>query len=134
FFSSRRRHTRFSRDWSSDVCSSDLIDVPQGVTNAEKLEFVQARLEAGDEGARQIWKSIGVYMGYGLAHYADFYDLEHVLLLGRVTSGQGGPLILDGAREVLRGEFPELAERISLQLPDEKSRRVGQAVAAASVA
>src|SRR5690606_40900070 len=26
FFSSRRRHTRFSRDWSSDVCSSDLID------------------------------------------------------------------------------------------------------------
>src|SRR5690606_41045565 len=26
FFSSRRRHTRFSRDWSSDVCSSDLED------------------------------------------------------------------------------------------------------------
>src|SRR5256884_910530 len=29
FFSSRRRHTRCSRDWSSDVCSSDLIVVPQ---------------------------------------------------------------------------------------------------------
>src|SRR5690606_39697044 len=27
FFSSRRRHTRFSRDWSSDVCSSDLFKV-----------------------------------------------------------------------------------------------------------
>src|SRR5690606_19977912 len=27
FFSSRRRHTRFSRDWSSDVCSSDLDDI-----------------------------------------------------------------------------------------------------------
>src|SRR5690606_40511020 len=27
FFSSRRRHTRFSRDWSSDVCSSDLLDI-----------------------------------------------------------------------------------------------------------
>src|SRR5690606_39284022 len=26
FFSSRRRHTRFSRDWSSDVCSSDLVN------------------------------------------------------------------------------------------------------------
>src|SRR5690606_39560004 len=26
FFSSRRRHTRFSRDWSSDVCSSDLCE------------------------------------------------------------------------------------------------------------
>src|SRR5690606_39723422 len=31
FFSSRRRHTRFSRDWSSDVCSSDLVfgDLPK---------------------------------------------------------------------------------------------------------
>src|SRR5690606_39473403 len=29
FFSSRRRHTRFSRDWSSDVCSSDLVGLPQ---------------------------------------------------------------------------------------------------------
>src|SRR5690606_40520438 len=29
FFSSRRRHTRFSRDWSSDVCSSDLLEVPK---------------------------------------------------------------------------------------------------------
>src|SRR5690625_6345901 len=27
FFSSRRRHTRWPRDWSSDVCSSDLVDV-----------------------------------------------------------------------------------------------------------
>src|SRR5690606_40390115 len=27
FFSSRRRHTRFSRDWSSDVCSSDLAEL-----------------------------------------------------------------------------------------------------------
>src|SRR5690606_39896945 len=29
FFSSRRRHTRFSRDWSSDVCSSDLLSQHQ---------------------------------------------------------------------------------------------------------
>src|SRR5207302_2597732 len=29
FFSSRRRHTRFSRDWSSDVCSSDLFESHQ---------------------------------------------------------------------------------------------------------
>src|SRR2546422_2801840 len=32
FFSSRRRHTRCSRDWSSDVCSSDLIDTTQIVS------------------------------------------------------------------------------------------------------
>src|SRR5690606_39571974 len=30
FFSSRRRHTRFSRDWSSDVCSSDLLLAQDG--------------------------------------------------------------------------------------------------------
>src|SRR5206468_4352301 len=32
-FSSRRRHTRSDRDWSSDVCSSDLTDLPKGVLN-----------------------------------------------------------------------------------------------------
>src|SRR5690606_41086457 len=40
FFSSRRRHTRFSRDWSSDVCSSDLVDlqklgIPASVADGE---------------------------------------------------------------------------------------------------
>jgi len=76
---------------------------------------------------------MGVYMGYGIAHYADFYDIKHVLILGRCTSGRGGDLILDGARRVLQTEFPELAERIQIQLPDEKSRRVGQSIAAASL-
>ena len=37
------------------------------------------------------------------------------------------------AREVLKAEFPELADKIQLHVPDEKSRRVGQAVAAASL-
>jgi hypothetical protein len=57
-----------------------------------------------------------------------------VLILGRCTSGEGGALIVDGARRVLAAEFPELAERIAVQLPDEKSRRVGQSIAAASLA
>ena len=109
------------------------IQVPTGITNAEKLKFVQEKLKAGDEGAAQIWQSMGTYLGYAVAHYADFYELKHVLLLGRCTSGKGGQLILDGARDVLRGEFPELASRINLQLPDEKSRRVGQSIAAASL-
>jgi hypothetical protein len=76
---------------------------------------------------------MGVYLGYGLAHYADFYEMRHVLILGRCTSGNGGDLILEGANQVLRSEFPELAARINLQLPDEKSRRVGQSIAAASL-
>jgi predicted NBD/HSP70 family sugar kinase len=109
------------------------ITIPVGLTPATRLEFVQERLAAGHEGAVKIWQSIGICLGYALAHYADFYDLRYVLIMGRVTSGPGGPLIVEGARRVLSTEFPELARRIEVQLPDEKSRRVGQSIAAASL-
>ncbi len=109
------------------------IEIPSSLTDADRLKFVQDRLETGHEGARRIWESMGVYLGYGLAHYSDFYDVRHVLILGRCTSGRGGELLLDGARRVLEGEFPELARRLQIHLPDEKIRRVGQAVAAASL-
>lgn len=109
------------------------IALPADVTDAVKLKAVQKELEAGHEGAEKIWQSMGVYLGYTLAHYADFYDLKHVLILGRCTSGRGGQLILDGAKEVLQAEFPELATFVNIQLPDEKSRRVGQSIAAASL-
>jgi len=108
------------------------IPLPEGVTDAEKLKAVQEKLEAGHEGATKIWESMGIYLGYGIAHYARFYDLKHVLILGRCTSGKGGDLLLNGAKEVLAAEFPELAH-INIQLPDEKSRRVGQSIAAASL-
>jgi predicted NBD/HSP70 family sugar kinase len=109
------------------------IELPTDVTDAAKLKSVQEKLEAGHDGAVKIWQSMGVYLGYTIAHYDDFYDLKHVLILGRCTSGQGGPLILKGANKVLQAEFPELAAQINLQLPDEKSRRVGQSIAAASL-
>lgn len=111
------------------------ISLPEGedVTKAAKLKAVQAELEAGHPGARQIWETMGTYLGYTLAHYADFYAIKHVLILGRCTSGQGGPIMLEGANAVLRAEFPELAAQINIQLPDEKSRRVGQSIAAASL-
>jgi predicted NBD/HSP70 family sugar kinase len=109
------------------------IDIPPGLPPTEKLAFAQHKLAAGHEGALQIWQSMGIYLGYAIAHYADFYELKHVLILGRCTSGRGGQLILDGARAVLQAEFLELNARINLQLPDEKSRRVGQAIAAASL-
>lgn len=109
------------------------ISIPGEMTNAEKLKFVQDLLESGHEGARKIWESIGFYLGYSIAHYANFYDLNHILILGRVTSGVGGHLILENANQVLEKEFPELYSRIKIQLPDEKSRRVGQSIAAASL-
>jgi predicted NBD/HSP70 family sugar kinase len=108
------------------------IQIPSDVTDADKLKFVQEKLEAEHPGAIKIWQSMGYYMGYAIAHYANFYELKHVLILGRCTSGKGGQLILDGANQVLKSEFPELAH-IHIQLPDEKSRRVGQSIAAASL-
>lgn len=109
------------------------LELPAGVPDAERLHFVQEKLEAGHEGAVKIWQSMGCYMGYGLAHYADFYELKHVLILGRCTSGSGGTLIVEGATKILQTEFPALAARIHVQLPDEKARRVGQSIAAASL-
>ena len=97
------------------------------------MKAVQKLHHQGDARARQIFETIGTYAGYGVAHYADFYQLRHVLILGRVTSGEGGSVILARAQGVLREEFPDLAEKIQLHLPDESSRRVGQAVAAASL-
>ena len=100
---------------------------------AEKLKSVQELLNRGDERARLIFETIGCYVGYGVAHYADFYELRHVLILGRVTSGEGGSIIMARAQEVLSKEFPQLAAKVALHLPDESTRRVGQAVAAASL-
>jgi predicted NBD/HSP70 family sugar kinase len=109
------------------------IEIPSDLMDAEKLEFVQHKLEAGHEGALKIWQSMGVFLGYGLAHYADFYTMRHVLILGRCTSGSGGNLLLDGIRQVFETEFPELLDILEIHLPDEKTRRVGQSVAAASL-
>lgn len=109
------------------------ILIPDKVTDAEKLLFVQDKLEAGHDGALKIWQSMGIYLGYSIAHYADFYDIKHVLILGRCTSGSGGKLLLEGVKKVFEADFPELLQKIEIHLPDEKIRRVGQAVAAASL-
>jgi len=109
------------------------IDVEATLPLPEKLRHVQSLMAAGDGRARKIYQTIGTYLGYAMAHYADFYDFDHVLILGRVTSGEGGNVILAGAKEVLAAEFPELAGRIAFHTPDEKDKRHGQAVAAASL-
>lgn len=99
----------------------------------EKLKQVQALMAGGDLRAQKIYQTIGTWLGYAVAHYAEFYDFQHALILGRVTSGPGGDVTVEGAKEVLRVEFPELAERIAFHIPDEKEKRHGQAIAAASL-
>jgi predicted NBD/HSP70 family sugar kinase len=98
----------------------------------EQLVEVQTAMKAGDERARKIYETIGTCFGYAIAHYADFYEIRNLLILGRVTSGEGGTIIIAEAEKVLMTEFPEL--RIKLVVPDEKTKRHGQAVAAASLA
>jgi predicted NBD/HSP70 family sugar kinase len=98
-----------------------------------KLERVQKLVAAGDGRARRVYETIGVWFGYTIAHYADFYDIRHLLVLGRVMSGEGGNLILQVAEKVLKEEFPEVAERIRFHIPDEQEKRHGQAIAAASL-
>jgi predicted NBD/HSP70 family sugar kinase len=100
---------------------------------AERLVEVQKLMAQGDPRARKIYETIGTCYGYAIAHYADYYDIENVLVLGRVTSGEGGEVILAGARQVLKDEFPALADKIRLRTPDEKDKRHGQAIAAASL-
>jgi predicted NBD/HSP70 family sugar kinase len=106
---------------------------PPALSLPDKLKHVQHLMEQGDHRARKIYETIGVYLGYAVAHFADFYELQNVLILGRVTSGPGGDLILAKAREVIEIEFPKLASAVSFHIPDEKQKRHGQAVAAASL-
>ena len=109
------------------------IEVSAGLPLPEKLKHVQGLMLKGDDRAKKVYETIGPYLGYGVAHFADFYDLKNVLVLGRVTSGPGGDIIVAGAGEVLKVEFPDLAQRISFHVPDEKQKRHGQAIAAASL-
>jgi predicted NBD/HSP70 family sugar kinase len=110
------------------------IEVEASLPLPEKLKHVQKLMADGDPRAARIYATIGTCFGYAVAHWADFYDLRHVLILGRVTSGSGGDVILEGAKQVLATEFPELAAKIRFHMPDEKDKRHGQAIAAASLA
>lgn len=123
----------FSQDSVIKLAPAAGIDLDESLSPAEKLKVVQKLMEEGDERAAKIYDTIGVYFGYTLAYYAMFYDIKHVIIMGRVTSGEGGTLMLSRANEVLGKEYPELAKKITLHIPDEKSRRVGQSVAAASL-
>jgi predicted NBD/HSP70 family sugar kinase len=109
------------------------IELREEMPLAERLVEVQRLMADGDPRAERVYATIGTYFGYAIAHYADFYEIRNLLVLGRVTSGAGGELLVSTAEAVLEREFPELAETIRLQTPDETLKRHGQAIAAASL-
>ena len=123
----------FSQQATNRVAVSAGMQFPDDMGLPERLVVLQKKMQQGDALAAQVYETIGTYLGYAVAHYADFYELKHVLILGRVTTGRGGDIILSKALEVLKTEFPDLAKTVSVALPDEKSRRVGQSIAAASL-
>lgn len=123
----------FSQQGVGRLAARAGFDFPATLPLPEQLIAVQTAMKAGDARARAIYESIGVCFGYAIAHYADFYEVRNLLVLGRVTSGVGGEIILERAGAVLRVEFPALAETIQLRTPDEKNKRHGQATAAASL-
>ena len=123
----------FSQQAVNKLLPAAGIKLPPEMDLPERLKEIQNLMAKGDQRASKIYETIGVYLGYTIPHYMNFYEYSHLLILGRVTSGEGGDIVLSKAREVLIQEFPEIAGEIMMHVPDEKTRRVGQAVAAASL-
>ena len=124
----------FSQDSVIKLAPRAGIELDEALSPAEKLKVVQGLMAEDDSRAAKVYESIGVYLGHTLAYYYDLYSFKHVLLLGRVMSGKGGDLLLETCQKVLNDEYPEAAAAVKLTLPDEKFRRVGQSMAAASLA
>ena len=123
----------FSQDAVIKLAPRAGIELDDALTPAEKLKVVQQLMEADDPRAQQVFHDIGIYLAYTVVQYCRFYDVEHLMLLGRVMSGKGGDTILATCQAVLSDEFPALAAKVQVMLPDEKTRRVGQSAAAASL-
>ena len=106
---------------------------PKAMKLPERLKVVQAAMEKGDAKALKVYLEIGRFLAHAMPWYNEFFDYENMMILGRVTSGLGGEIILETAKRILADVYPEWAEKIDLFMPDEKARRLGQSVAAAQI-
>ena len=123
----------FSQDAVIRLAPKAGINLADHLSPAEKLKEVQQMAERGEKGARNIFRTIGAYLAHTLDLYSQVYDMGTVLVLGRVSGGIGGELLIAECLRVLETEYPDLASRVRVMLPDEKARRVGQSIAAASL-
>ena len=122
----------FSQQGVARLAPKAGITFPDAMPFPERLKVVQKLMEYDDERAEKIYRTIGVEFGYCIARYYDFYPaIDKLLILGRVTSGKGGDIIMEEAGKVIKNEFPEY--NLEFAIPDETNRRHGQAVAAASL-
>jgi len=98
------------------------------------LKLIQKAMAdpASEPQCRKLYETVGVYLGYGLAQYCEFYKIDHVMILGRVSKGAGGDLMLEVAKKVLETEFPEYAG-IQFHTADDHFKAVGQCIAAAAL-
>jgi predicted NBD/HSP70 family sugar kinase len=123
----------FSQQGTARLMAKAGIEVDASTSLPERLVHLQELMAAGDARADLVYRTVGVDLGHALLTYREHYDLDHLLLLGRVMTGPGGDAIIEAARAVLAAEDPAAAEAIVFHLPDERMRRHGQAVAAASL-
>jgi len=102
--------------------------------HAQCLKLIQAAMNdpAKEPRARLIYETVGVYLGYGLAQYTEFYEIDHIMILGRVSKGTGGDIMLAKAKEVLQTEFPDVPP-ITFHTADDHFKAVGQCIAAAAL-
>lgn len=122
----------FSQDSVIKLAPAAGITLNDADTPAQKLKAVQALMAEDDNRAAAIFRSIGVYLGHSLGLYYSFYGCRNVLLMGRVMSGKGGDIVLEYAKKTLREDYGYITD-MNAALPDEKTRRVGQSAAAASL-
>merc|ERR1711988_1470346 len=102
--------------------------------HAQCLKLIQKGMAdpAQEPKVRMLYETVGVYLGYGLAQYCEFYKIDHIMILGRVSKGSGGDLMLAKANEVLQTEFPELPP-IKFHTADDHFKAVGQCIPAAAL-
>ena len=117
-------------DW---VAREEGFRFPADMKLPERLKAVQEAMAQGDARAVRVYVRIGRFLGHAIPWYREFYDFDNLMILGRVTSGMGGTILLETAKAVLADVYPEWAEKVDVFMPDEKARRLGQSVAAAQI-
>jgi len=102
--------------------------------HAQCLKLIQKAMAdpEKEKEVTKLYETVGVYLGYALAQYCEFYKIDHVMILGRVSKGKGGDVMLDTAKKVLTEEFPEFAG-MQFHTADDHFKAVGQCIAAAAL-